>query len=88
MMNLLRDPSRNIQLEAFHVFKVFVANPNKPKPILDILKRNKTKLIAFLNAFHTDRTGTLSPISTNMLDDEQFLEEKAFLIKQMTDLPS
>lgn len=29
MMNLLRDKSKNIQFEAFHVFKVFVANPNK-----------------------------------------------------------
>jgi len=29
MMNLLRDEARSIQFEAFHVFKVFVANPNK-----------------------------------------------------------
>ena len=34
MMNLLRAKSRNIQYEAFHVFKVFVANPNKPEPIM------------------------------------------------------
>ena len=33
MMNMLKEKSRNIQFEAFHVFKVFVANPNKPKPI-------------------------------------------------------
>jgi len=36
MMMLLRDKSRNIQFEAFHVFKVFVANPNKPPAILNI----------------------------------------------------
>ncbi|GBF91646.1 hypothetical protein Rsub_03950 [Raphidocelis subcapitata] len=33
MMNLLKDSSRSIQFEAFHVFKVFVANPSKPQPI-------------------------------------------------------
>ena len=38
-------------------FQVFVANPNKTKPILDILLRNKEKLIDFLTKFHTDRTG-------------------------------
>ncbi|KAI8342590.1 calcium-binding protein 39-like protein [Chlamydoabsidia padenii] len=75
MMNLLRDKSRNIQFEAFHVFKVFVANPNKNKPILDILVKNQEKLIVFLNNFHNDRQ-----------DDEQFNDEKAFLVKQIQDL--
>lgn len=75
MMNLLNGKSRNIQFEAFHVFKVFVANPNKPKPITDILLRNKEKLIVFLNEFHSDRN-----------DDEQFNDEKAYLIKQIKEL--
>ncbi|KAI8820442.1 Mo25-like protein [Fimicolochytrium jonesii] len=75
MMNLLRDKSKNIQFEAFHVFKVFVANPNKHKSILDILQKNRDKLITFLSNFHNDRS-----------DDEQFNDEKAFLIKQIHDL--
>ncbi|GAB5589058.1 Hym1p [Umbelopsis nana] len=77
MMNLLRDKSRNIQFEAFHVFKesVFVANPNKNKPILDILTKNQERLIVFLSNFHNDRH-----------DDEQFNDEKAFLLKQIQDL--
>merc|ERR1712121_255730 len=75
MMNMLRNRSRNIQFEAFHVFKVFVANPNKPKPILDILVRNRDRLVEFLSNFHTDRT-----------EDEQFNDEKAYLIKQIQDL--
>jgi len=29
VMNALRDRSRSIQFEAFHIFKIFVANPNK-----------------------------------------------------------
>ncbi|EDW41787.1 GM24380 [Drosophila sechellia] len=75
MMNMLKEKSRNIQFEAFHVFKVFVANPNKPKPILDILLRNQTKLVDFLTNFHTDRS-----------EDEQFNDEKAYLIKQIKEL--
>eukprot|EP00053_Salpingoeca_punica_P007612 m.69311 g.69311 ORF g.69311 m.69311 type:complete len:327 (-) comp14241_c0_seq1:1080-2060(-) len=75
MMNMLRDKSRNIQFEAFHVFKVFVANPNKAKPILEILLKNKEKLKEFLEAFHTDRS-----------EDEQFNDEKKYLIKQINDL--
>nr|SVE75795.1 EOG090X07E2 [Daphnia hispanica] len=75
MMNMLKEKSRNIQFEAFHVFKVFVANPNKPKPILDILLRNQEKLVEFLTKFHTDRS-----------EDEQFNDEKAYLIKQIKEL--
>ncbi|KAG0168185.1 Calcium-binding protein 39 [Apophysomyces sp. BC1034] len=75
MMNLLRDRSRNIQFEAFHVFKVFVANPKKTKPVLDILLKNQEKLVSFLTNFHNDRQ-----------DDEQFSDEKAFLLKQIQEL--
>ncbi|KAJ8689744.1 Hym1p [Pleurotus ostreatus] len=60
MMNLLRDKSKNIQFEAFHVFKVFVANPKKPPQIEVILRRNKDKLLVFLKNFHNDK------------EDEQF----------------
>lgn len=55
--------------------QVFVANPNKPRPILEILLRNREKLVEFLSAFHTDRT-----------EDEQFNDEKAYLIKQIKEL--
>lgn len=74
MMNMLRDKSRNIQFEAFHVFKVFVANPKKPPQIETILRRNKEKLLAFLKDFHNDK------------EDEQFTDEKQFLITQIQGL--
>lgn len=35
--------------------KVFVANPNKPQPIVDILTNNRDKLLKYLEDFHTDR---------------------------------
>ncbi|ODN98076.1 hypothetical protein I350_07718 [Cryptococcus amylolentus CBS 6273] len=75
MMNFLRDKSKNIQFEAFHVFKVFVANPNKPPQIASILRRNKDKLLVFLKEFHNDK------------DDEQFNDEKQFLIHQSRPSP-
>ncbi|KAL7669188.1 hypothetical protein ACOME3_009854 [Neoechinorhynchus agilis] len=75
MMNLFREKSSHIQFETFHVFKIFVANPNKPKAIFDILLRNRERLIDFLLGFTADRA-----------DDEQFNEEKAYLIKQIRDL--
>lgn len=55
--------------------QVFVANPNKTQPITDILLKNQTKLIDFLSNFQKDRT-----------DDEQFNDEKTYLIKQIRDL--
>ncbi|KAI6026615.1 mo25 protein [Pisolithus microcarpus] len=74
MMNMLRDKSKNIQFEAFHVFKVFVANPKKPPQIEAILRRNKEKLLVFLKNFHNDK------------EDEQFSDEKQFLIVQVQNL--
>lgn len=55
--------------------QVFVANPNKTQPIIDILFKNQVKLIDFLNSFQKDRT-----------EDEQFNDEKTYLIKQIKDL--
>jgi len=39
------------------IIKVFVANPNKPLPILYILQKNKEKLLTYLQNFHNDRSG-------------------------------
>ncbi|KAF0700204.1 Aste57867_9258 [Aphanomyces stellatus] len=74
MMNLLRDTSANIQFEAFHVFKVFVANPKKPNEITQILLNNKDKLIAYLEKFQNEK------------EEEQFVEEKALLIRTLSTL--
>ena len=60
IMNLLRDPSKAIQFEAFHVFKVFVMNPEKNAAIVDLLTKNKEKLTDYLTDFHKDRSLSLS----------------------------
>lgn len=74
MMILLKDPSKSIQFEAFHVFKVFVANPNKTRPVIEVLLNNRDKLLGYLEEFQTDR------------EDEQFKEEKEVIIKEIADL--
>lgn len=75
IMGMLRHKQPNIQFEAFHVFKIFVANPKKPEDISDILACNKQKLITFLQAFQNDK------------DDTQFADEKRMLICAMNRLP-
>lgn len=75
IMGMLRHKQPNIQFEAFHVFKIFVANPKKPEDISDILACNKQKLITFLQAFQNDK------------DDTQFADEKRMLIGALNRLP-
>jgi calcium binding protein 39 len=70
-MHWLRDTSPHITLEAFQVFKIFVANPNKPPDIVKILKDNQVKLCRYLETLHPDREAS----------DEQYREEKALIIQ-------
>lgn len=48
-MNLLRDTSKAIQADAFHVFKIFAANPNKPPRVHQILLKNRERLVKLLD---------------------------------------
>jgi calcium binding protein 39 len=73
-MNALKDKSPSIQVEAFHVFKIFVANPKKPSEIVDILVKNKAKLVTFLEAFPIEK------------DDVQFCEERDLLVTTISAL--
>ncbi|KAB2580031.1 Mo25-like protein [Lasiodiplodia theobromae] len=76
IMKLLRDDRRMINYEGFHVFKVFVANPNKSVAVQKILINNRDRLLRFLPTFLDDRT-----------EDDQFTDEKSFLIRQIELLP-
>lgn len=71
MMNLLKDSSKNIQISAFHIFKVFVANPNKPSEVKLILAKNHERLLALLN--NLGKGG----------EDDQFEEEKELIMKEI-----
>ena len=48
IMKLLADTSVTIRWGAYHVFKVFIANPKKSAPVEKLLLRNRTKIISFL----------------------------------------
>ncbi|RMZ77983.1 hypothetical protein DV738_g4118, partial [Chaetothyriales sp. CBS 135597] len=76
-MSLLKDDRKMVQYEAFHVFKVFVANPHKSDEVRRILVKNRERLLRFLPGFLDGRT-----------DDDQFLDEKSFLVRQIELLPS
>ena len=58
----------------FH--QVFVANPTKSVPVQRILINNRDRLLRFLPKFLEDRT-----------DDDQFTDEKSFLVRQIELLP-
>ncbi|OXV11547.1 hypothetical protein Egran_00693 [Elaphomyces granulatus] len=102
-MKLLKDDRKMVQYEGFHVFKVcppnqqltsisqrgvagagltrvaaqvFVANPNKSVAVQRILINNRERLLKFLPKFLEDRT-----------DDDQFTDEKSFLVRQIELLP-
>lgn len=77
IMNLLRDDRKMVQYEGFHVFKVFVANPHKSIAVQKILMANRERLLRFLGSFLEERT-----------EDEQFLDEREFLIRQIRQLPA
>ena len=93
-MNLLKDDRKMVQYEGFHVFKVrtdelissstwltmskvFVANPNKSVAVQRILLNNRERLLNFLPKFLEDRT-----------EDDQFTDEKSFLIRQIETMPA
>ena len=54
-----------------------MANPNKSEPVTKILRQNRERLLRFLPTFLDDRT-----------EDDQFLDEKAFLIRQIEGMPT
>lgn len=56
-MNLLINDSVAIQLEAFHIFKLFVANPYKPPRVQGILTKNRKGLLRKLRTFHDKQKG-------------------------------
>ncbi|KAH8582288.1 MO25-family [Cryptosporidium sp. chipmunk genotype I] len=63
-MNLITSHLNTISFEAFHIFKLFVANPNKSPGIQKALYKNKDKIVEFLIYFQTSRT------------DPQFISDK------------
>ncbi|KAL7067929.1 hypothetical protein ACR3K2_18380 [Cryptosporidium serpentis] len=74
-MILLISELPSISFESFHLFKLFVANPNKSHNIHKILYINKEKLISFLTQFQNNRN-----------NDIEFLSDKHSLIAKLQEL--
>ncbi|KAJ6801954.1 putative MO25-like protein [Iris pallida] len=75
IMDLLRElRKKNIQIEAFHVFKLFAANKNKPPEIATILMQNKEKLLRFFSDFKIEK------------EDEKFEADLAEVVKVIESL--
>eukprot|EP00457_Paulinella_chromatophora_P008210 gb/GEZN01008239.1/.p1 GENE.gb/GEZN01008239.1/~~gb/GEZN01008239.1/.p1 ORF type:complete len:388 (-),score=90.71 gb/GEZN01008239.1/:288-1409(-) len=73
IMNLLRCKTKVLQIEAFQVLKMFVANPEKSKGVEKILLSNQQGLISFLQQFVVE-------------DDDEFNEEKGVLLRMLSEL--
>ncbi|CAN6910013.1 unnamed protein product, partial [Brassica oleracea] len=74
LMNLLRESSKSIQIEAFHVFKLFVANQKKPADIVNILVANRSKLLRLLADLKPDK------------EDERFEADKSQVLREIAAL--
>lgn len=68
VMLLLREPSQALRMDAFHVFKIFVANPHKSTEVEQVLLRNREKLLAFVCDFGKQEL------------DRDFHQEKSLLV--------
>ncbi|KAF2537725.1 hypothetical protein F2Q68_00020308 [Brassica cretica] len=70
----LQESSKSIQIEAFHVFKLFVANQNKPAEIVNILVTNRSKLLRLLADLRPDK------------EDERFEADKSHVLREISSL--
>jgi len=76
VMTLLKSSHRLIGYESFHIFKVFVANPNKSEEVHIILFKNRDKLIKLLEEFQIQREES----------DPEFKQEKGIVLEHLRTL--
>ena len=74
VMVMLKDTSSHIKFEAFHVFKLFVANPLKSDGVKLILAMNKERLLGFFEKFG-------EAVGEGV--DKSLVEEKALVVKEI-----
>jgi calcium binding protein 39 len=87
IMVLLRDKSVNIQYEAFHVFKIFAANPTKVSDIRNILLTNRDKLVIFLRLFKGGKLDDSTIRECDMvLNALQQLEKETHAVPKSTEV--
>ncbi|RWV99543.1 hypothetical protein BHE74_00007131 [Ensete ventricosum] len=86
----VQDTSKNIQISAFDIFKVFVANPNKPPEIIEVLMDNHEELLMSLQNLPMSKGKFLftgfTYFCSDVGEDDQFEEEKDLIIKEIEEL--
>lgn len=68
VMNLLSDASNAIQLEAFQLFNIFVMNPKKTLPVVEILVHNREKIVKFLGTFQSGSQMRVAEEKQNLIE--------------------
>jgi calcium binding protein 39 len=71
MMKLMLSPYRNISMEAFHIFRLFVVRENVPEPIVRILRKNSEKLAQLVQHL------------LDQIDDDEIQREKELLLETL-----
>lgn len=77
ILMLLSNPSKVVQFEAFHIFKIFAANPKKTPKITKILHLNMERIVKILNQIDQDR-----------LDDPEFKQDKIAVVAKLEAIDS
>jgi len=67
IMTVMAHKAAVIKLEAFHVFKVFAANPKKTPPIEELLCANREALLTYLERFHGETDDKQTREELNMI---------------------
>lgn len=75
VMMLLSDRSKNLQVEGFHIFKFFIAKPKKNPKVMDVLIKNKSNFLEFLERFDLSEMG------------HGVVEEKEYVMGEIEKLP-
>lgn len=78
-MNLLRDTSETIREDAFHVFKVFAAVPDKQPRVRQILLKNRNRLVKLLESWGKESDETFQQDQTAVIRALQGLKAEPVL---------
>ena len=84
VMILLRDKKRALRRDAFQLFMLFAANPDKPKSVHTILVRNRERLVEFVESNMDDWMSSDNPESSAADQDRREVE---FVLKRIRELP-
>lgn len=76
IMLLLSDKLKNLQYEAFHIFKFFIAKPKKSPKVLEVLTKNKDNFVTFFENFQIDNH-----------QDANIVEERDYILNEIKKLP-